>query len=198
MPLKTSHFATALCFTCALLVAACTNPPQQNRFAEITFEHHPDIKLDVSEVVVEQAYVPPNGSPNVDHLFPVKPVDAAIRWAGDRLVVAGTRRTAKFIVKEASVVEVPLDTKKGLQGTLTNEQSERYDAKIVVELQILDGGRTEGTTVAEAVRRVTVPEDITLNDRERVWYRLTEDIMSDLNKELEKVIRTVYFPYLVT
>jgi len=198
MPWKTSQFATAFCFACALLIAACTNPPQQNKFADITFEQYPDIKLDVSEVVVEQAYVPPNGPPNVDHLFPVKPVDAAIRWAGDRLVVAGTHRIAKFIVKDASVIEEPLETTEGLTGTLTNDQSERYVAKIVVELQILDGGRTEGTTVAEAVRRVTVPEDITLNERERVWYRLTEEIMSDINKELEKVIRTVYFPYLVT
>jgi len=157
----------------------------------------PDIRLDVAEVVVEQSYEPPSLPPNVDHLFAVPPSQAAMRWAGDRLVVGGSRRQARFIVREASVVEVPLETSTGITGFLTLDQTERYQAKIVVELQIIDGDRVAGSTIARARRSITVPEDITLNEREAIWYQLTERIMNDLNGELEKAINTHYGPYLI-
>lgn len=179
------------------LVAGCQVPPPQNSFAAITFGHLKPIRLDVGDVVLEQAYQAPGVPPNVDHLFPQRPADVALRWAGDRLQAAGTVRSARYIVREASVLEVPLETKTGLEGTFTVDQSERYDAKVKVELQIFDGGRLEGTATAQAWRSVTVPEDASLNAREKVWYRLTEQLMSDLNGELEKVIKKVYGPYLV-
>ena len=180
-----------------LLLSACNTPPNVNRFDQINFQHLPDIKLDVAEVVVEQSYDPPNLPPNVDHLFEVSPSQTAMRWAGDRLVVGGARRQARFIVREASVVEVPLETSKGLTGFLTLDQTERYQAKIEVELQIIDGDRVAGSTVVRAKRSITVPEDITLNEREGIWYQLTQKIMNDLNGELEKAIDTHYGAYLV-
>lgn len=182
---------------CTALLAACKTPPPQNSFDDITFRNLPPIKLDVGEVVVEQAYVAPELPPNVDHLFPVTPAAVAARWAGDRLVVGGSVRQARFVVREASVVEVPLETSKGIRGFLTLDQTERYEAKIEVELQILDGRRVEGVTKAKARRSITVPENITLNKREQVWYQLTDRIMQDLNGELERAIDTHYQSYLV-
>ncbi|MEM7171293.1 MAG: hypothetical protein AAF530_14055 [Pseudomonadota bacterium] len=187
----------ALTILVGLTVAACETPNPQQSFADITFEHLPDIKLDVEEILVEQAYGPTYNDPYVDHLFPVQPLDAAIRWAGDRLIAAGNGRMARFIVHEASVIETPLDTDQGLTGALTIEPSERYEAKIVVELQILRDGRLEGTTRAEALRTVTVTEGISLHEREGVWYLMTEQIMGDLNSELEQVISSNYASYLV-
>jgi hypothetical protein len=64
-------------------------------------------------------------------------------------------------------------------------------------MQILDGRQVQGTASAEARRSVTVPEDITLNEREKVWYKLTEDTMNDLNDQLEETIKTAFFPYIV-
>ena len=181
----------------AALLAGCQVPPPQNSFAEISFSHLKPIRLDVGEVVLEQAYQTPAARPNVEHLFAQRPADVALRWAGDRLEAAGSVRSARYIVREASVLETPLEVTTGLEGAITNDQSERYDAKVKVELQIYDGGRLEGTATAEAWRSVTVPEDTTVNARERVWYRLTEQLMTDLNGELEKVIKKVYGPYLV-
>jgi transcriptional antiterminator Rof (Rho-off) len=77
------------------------------------------------------------------------------------------------------------------------DQSERYSGHIMVELQILDGNHLEGTASAEARRSITVPENLSLREREEVWYQLTEDILADLNRELEKVINSTYAPYLL-
>jgi hypothetical protein len=64
-------------------------------------------------------------------------------------------------------------------------------------MQVLDGRQIQGNAKAEARRSLTVPEDSTLNEREEVWYRLTEQTMRDLDVQLEQTIREAFFPYIV-
>ncbi len=179
-------------------LGACTTPLPQSRFPQITYKHLPPISLDVAEISVEDEYKAPGIPPNVDHLFPVRPAAAATAWGRDRLVAAGTGRRLRYIVREASAVETALKTKEGLTGVLTVDQSERYEMRIVVELQIInDDGRTEGTANAQVERSVTVPEDSKLSEREKVWFKLVEDAMKELDAQLEKTIKTVFFQYVV-
>src|SRR3546814_19657723 len=98
----------------------------------------------------------------------MQPKDAAVRWAQDRLVASGDRLTFRYIVREASVVEIPLPVSGGITGMLTTDQSERYEARIVVEMQVLDGRQIQGSAKAEARRSVTVAEDSSLNERAEV------------------------------
>ena len=179
------------------VLAACALDDPSNHFADITFKHQPGIRLDVGDIKIEQAYVPPGKAPNVDHRFPIPPKDAAKRWAEDRLVAQGDRLSFRYIVREASAVETVLKTKSGVAGLITTDQSERYEVHIVIEMQILDGIQVQGSAGAEARRSVTVAEDVTLKERERVWYKLTEDVMSDLDVQLEETIRSAFFPYIV-
>ena len=182
----------------ALMLAACATPPPQSRFPEITFKHLPPISMDVSEISLENDYKAPGIPPNVDHLFPVRPADAAMAWGRDRLVAAGAGKRLRYIVRDASAVETPLETKKGLTGVLTVDQSERYQLHIVVELQIIrDDGTTAGTANARVEHSVTVPEDSKLAEREKIWFKLVEDAMKELDAQLEKTIKTVFFQYVV-
>ncbi len=51
------------------------------------------------------------------------------------------------------------------------------------------GGRTHHRTARAVAERLrTVPENITLNQREQVWFELTEDVMRDLDAELQRTI----------
>ena len=179
------------------LLAACSMDDPSNRFAQLTYQHRPDINLDVGEIQIETAYVTPGQPPNVDHRFPVQPKDAAVRWAQDRLVARGDRLTFRYIVREASAVETALPVSGGITGMVTTDQSERYELHLVVEMQILDGRQIQGTAKAEARRSLTVPEDSSLKEREQVWYRLTEQTMRDLDQQLEQTIREAFFPYIV-
>src|SRR3546814_19454608 len=79
-----------------------------NRVAQLTYQQRPDIGLEGGEIQIEQAYLTPGQPPNVDHLFPVQPKDAAVRWAQDRLVARGDRLAFRYIVREASAVEIAL------------------------------------------------------------------------------------------
>lgn len=181
----------------AAAAAGCAFDDPGNRFAGLTYEHLPDINLDVGEIQIEQAYEASAEAPNVGHRFPVHPKDAALRWGQDRLVAKGDRLTFRYIVRQAAATETVLEKSKGVTGLLTTDQSERYDVHIVVDMQILDGRQIQGNASAEARRSVTVPEDISLKEREQVWYRLTEDTMNDLNDQLEETIKTAFFPYIV-
>ena len=177
----------------ALLLAACETPPRQNDFPELTYQHLPPIKFDVAAVDIEQAYRSPGQPPHVEHLFAMTPADAAANWARDRIQPVGTQRRMRFIVTEASVVEVPLSIEEGFQGALVLEQSERYEARLVVEAQVIDaGGRMEGRATAKAERTITVAENISLRERERIWFKLTENVMNDLGAQLEVTLSKVF------
>ncbi len=182
----------------ALLLAACTTPPPQSRFPEITFKHLPPIRLDVRDISVEDEYRAPGTPPNVEHLFPARPAAAAAAWGRDRLLAAGATGHLRYVVRDASAVEESLKTKTGLSGVLTVDQSERYTLNIVVELHMTaDDGRSEGTATARVERSITAPEDATLADREKIWFRLVDDAMKELNAQLEKTIKTVFFQFVV-
>lgn len=180
-----------------LFLAACSSHPPTGDFAEITFEHLPDIRLDVREVEIREDYVPPLAPPNVDHLFSPRPGSVAERWAEDRLVAAGSGRYAIYTVHNASIVEERLEVETGISGAVTIDQAERYTAHIEVEIQIIDGGRRAAALRAEATRSITVPEDASVSEREQVWFRLTEKTMRDLDAELEKTIHEVFAGYLL-
>ena len=66
-------------------------------------------------------------------------------------------------------------------------QSERYNARLAVEVELVeDGGFSRSIVKAEAERSVTIPEDASFHDREQIWFKLSEMVMNDLDGELEK------------
>ena len=66
-------------------------------------------------------------------------------------------------------------------------QSERYNARLAVEVELLeDGGFSRSIVKVEAERSITMSEDASLHERERVWFKLSEMVMNDLDGELEK------------
>ena len=198
MPRPLRSFRRISVLLAAFVLAACETPSPKVIFPEITFQHKLPIKLDVREISFEQVYRPPSRPPNVDHLFPVRPAAAAVRWGRDRLRAAGSTGRARYVVREASVVEVPLKMEIGLKGMMTIDQSERYDARLVVDVHLnSDERRSLGTITVEVVRSRTTAEDISLNEREKVWFDMTEALMRDFDAELEKALKTAFLEHLI-
>lgn len=177
--------ATAALIATMLGVTACEFQVARPKYAELSYSHLPPINLAVGKIETVTEYVAPTKPPNVEHLFPVRPSAAAERWGRDRLRAVGVKGTARVIVKHASVVEVPLKVKTGLRGMVTKDQSERYDAVLEIAIEI-DGDRGKGSVSSRTQRSRTVPEGITLNQREKVWFEMTEAMMRDLNAALER------------
>ena len=174
----------------ALVVAACTPPPQSREFPRITFAHLPQIALGVGRVEVRNDYLSPVAAPYVEHRFPVSPAAAILDWGRQRIRPAGGDGVARITLRRASVVEVPLARTGGVAGLFRIDQSERYDAVVDVKLEIVDpDGRVRAAVESVAKRSRTVSENVSAHGREEVWFEMTEALMRDLDRSLEAQIR---------
>lgn len=181
----------------ALLASACDTPPKRREYATLTFQDRPSIRLDVAQVEIVQAYKAPGQAPNVDHLFPQKPLDVATSWGRDVLRAVGQRGMATYTILDASATETRLPRSTGMTQVFKKEQSDRYDLKIAVRLDINNPIlRAIGEAQASASRSQTVAEDMTLNEREAVWFQMTESAMRELDKKLEAAIKDKLQPFV--
>lgn len=190
-------------FGCAVLalglavLAACETTVERPEFAQFTYTHLPELKLDVARIEFIGEYRSPLTAPHVEHLFPTPPADAVRRWVGDRLQAVGVQRTARVFLKDASAVGVALEGRTGIEGWFWVDQVERIDGRIHVLVEILDeSGLREAYTSAEIKRSRTLAEDLTLNERDQIYFELTEALMNDFNATLELNIREFLGRYL--
>ncbi len=171
-------------------LAACQGTKPAPVVAEIGFAGLKELRLDVAELQVVPAYVPPRVRPNVDHLFPTAPQDAAIRWVREKVRAAGASRRALVVIRRASVTETALPLKRGLSGAFSKEPSERYEAVLEVDVEIRSdhGGRVAMAT-ARATRSKSVMEGTTEPERRAAWQALTQALIEDLAREFERQVR---------
>lgn len=182
----------------AVGVAGCSLTAPEEEYPELTYRHLPPLELAVGRVEITTRYIPPMKEPNVDHRSPVTPHAALRRWASDRLKAAGGQYIAELVILDASIREVPLKVTGGIKGYFTNDQSARYDARAAVRLEIREpGGRQIAFVTARAMRSLSVAEDSSIADRERVLFALTEDIVSDINLRFEAEARRHIGAYLI-
>ena len=172
------------------LLAGCATEVQKSGFPQISFAHLQPISLNVTRIEMENRYISPATRPNVEHEFPVSPAAVASNWGRDRLRAVGASGVARVIVRRASVVEVPLKRTTGVTGAFTRDQSELYEAVIDMMVELRDAtGNVRVTVESTAKRSRSVSENISLNDREKIWFEMTESMMADLNTALENQVR---------
>ncbi len=179
-------------------LAACETPDPGQEFADLTFGHMAPLNFNAGSLRVVSQYIAPLAAPNVDHLFPVKPEQALRNWAVGRLKAQGGTGTIRFTIVDASVRETRLKLKKGLTGTFTKEQSSIFDASLEVVVEALDErGYQRAYATVRVARSRTIQEGATINERRRLWFGLTEALMQDFNRDMEKNIRTHLSGYLL-
>ncbi len=174
----------------AAIPASCETLPQTQTFPELTFGYIKPLRLNVDALEIVSEYSSPMKAPNVEHLFPTPPGKALRRWAADRLQLAGTSGLARFVIVDASATETALKVGSSLADKFTNEQSRLYTATVEVRLEVSDARNLrKGFASAKVSRSKTLPEGATINEKERLWFDLTEALMKDFNAELDKNIR---------
>jgi hypothetical protein len=173
-----------------VVLSGCSGEPPPREFAEITFTNLPKIQLEVARIEIVDEYSPPFAAPNVEHKMPVPPAAAARRWAQDRLQAVGTSGRAVVKIRDAHVTETLLKKSTGLTGAFTTEQGARYDSAVAVTVEVRnDRGVQEAAAEGAASRSQTVPENISPNRLDEVWYEMVETLMHDMNAELERNMR---------
>jgi hypothetical protein len=178
-----------------LAMTGCESPPSRVPFPEITFTHLPDIRLDVATIEIIEAYQSPGVDPNVEHLYPVTPAEAARRWAEDRLVAVGIDGFARFIILDASAVEQRNAPPPA--GSSSADPRDRYNMRTAIRIEIVKAnGAQTAFVAAEATLQQYVDPATTLNERERIWFGNVEALMKTLDAELQRTIDSGFGPYL--
>ena len=166
------------------VLSGCVPAPPNPTYPEITFQHLNPLRLNVSEIKVVNDFVPPLKLPHVEHELPVKIDQSVQNWVRDRLVAVGnTGAVATVTIKDASAVEKPLEKGSGLKGLVTKDQSELYEFHVLVELKITEISGSSGFVTAEATRTKSVPEGITLNQREKTYFIQVEALMQAFDQD---------------
>ncbi len=181
------------------VLGACAAPPPPPDFPPISFAPRGTFRFEASRIEIAFEYQAPLAPPHVEHLFARTPEATLRLWAAERLAVSGRGdRFIRFVVADARVTETDLPRTQGIRGAFTTEPAQRYDARIEcsVEVRQQRGNFRDGLATAAATRQRSVLDNISLNDRERVWYEIVRDMMRDIDAELHRQIEaslTRYF-----
>lgn len=179
------------------ILAGCETALPLNEFPDLRYNHLAPLRLDAVRIDVVEEYKSIGARPYVEHEFPHRPATLAARWATDRLKAVGTGNIVRFTILKGSVVEVPLARTAGVKGVFMIDQSEQYDGILAVRVEMIGpGGRRLAYVTSQAALSRSVPEDITLADREKAWFRMTESMMNKLNQSLERQIRQHFKSWL--
>lgn len=182
----------------ALALGACaTGEPIAGPVPQVGFAHLPPLVLNVARVDVASHYKSPMHAPNAEHRLPAPPERALFDWALARLKASGGGQgVATFVIEEAAVIETKLEKTPGFKGLMTYEPAERYDARAVASLTVVNPpsaqqqGGSRGEVRVTATRSIEVRENATLAEREQAWVELVEKLMADFNAQMETQIQT--------
>jgi hypothetical protein len=189
--LNTVKTAFVLILT-GFLLAACQTPGPKQSFADITFAHLAPINMKVSKVEVVNDYKAQNDGHHVEDRFPVSPAKALEQWVTDRIKPVGGPDSGvlRLVITDGGVLETKLKKDKSITGTFTKQQTHRYNLTAGGRLEIYDSaGNRQGYSAAKATRTTTTREDVTLNEREEAWFKVTEKLLADFNQVMEDNIQ---------
>ncbi len=183
--------------TLLVVAAACETTLTRPEIDTLSYAHLPPLSFDVAQIEIVEVYQPTSLPPNVELAFPTPPSVALKRWVQDRIRAHGSANTLRITILDASAVRTALEANTDIEGVFTTEQAERIDARLSVKVEIIDAAGPTGTfAAAEAERSRTVPEGLTLDEREQVLAEITEALLNDYNASQEQSIRAHMSAYL--
>jgi hypothetical protein len=181
----------------AVLAACSSGPPPRPDLADIRFTTEPKMHLVASRIEFVREYQPNLQSPHIEEKLPVPLSHVTENWVRDRLEATGGAGRAVATVLDAGVVEIPVATEGGLTGTFTKQVDTRYEARVAMRVEIKDErGFTVRTASAQTQRSQTTVQGISLDERDRVLYRLETELMADIDRQLESDIRGNFGRYV--
>jgi len=149
----------------------------------------PKIRLAVAELQVIPAYAAPGRAPNVEHRMAASLQAVAAQWARRDVRAVGTTNRARVIVSEASIVATALKRKTGVSGLFRKEPSTRFFGTLALAIEVRsDTGDMLGQVSARGTRLREVLEGSTEEQNKAVWRTMTERLVADVARELERQV----------
>ena len=195
--LKLDSFKVGIAFF-SLVLTSCASHQPIPTYPELTFNHKPKIGLNLAQIEATIQYQSPNDFKHIELYAPVNMASSMASWANQRLEAKGTSGQLSFVVQTASIVERALPVEDGIGGLLKNQQDTRYDANIMVEMRAVDPAINQTIGLqATAHEYITVPETMSLHERNQAIYELIEAVLQRMDMRLEQDIAEKFKPFLL-
>jgi hypothetical protein len=179
----------------ALFLSACAESPPPPTLPDLTFANVNPIPLNVARIEVTDAYRPPMRSPNIEHLFRVPPADAVKNLLNRALAAAGSEKTLRVEIEDASVIDEKLPVAHGFIGAFSREPSDRYNAKVFLRFELVDPAAPDiviGHAEVVAHRSHSILNGDSPAERDHAEFELTEALMKDVSDSLNGVVKDTF------
>lgn len=181
-------------FAAVLFLTACSSDPAWHA-PQMTYDNLAPVALNVAQVEVRDDYKPPMQAPNVEHTFQTPLYAAAENLLKKQLVAAGSANILRAIIQDASAVEEDLPIDKSFWGHFKKEQSKILKARVVVRFEMASAQAPDlvlSNMTMTAKRNLTLPEGASPSDREKAFFKLTEELTRDLSAGVNSTVKNVY------
>jgi hypothetical protein len=182
--------SAALILSVSLIAVACVDMhPKDRPMPHFVYQQYPATQLNIGHIEVVEGYTMPMSHPNAEHLMP-EPLPRSVgNWARNHYKANGGDGTLVITIKDASVTEKDLERTKGFKGVVTVDQSERYDAHILVDFNVtMTDGRT-GSGQVDLHRGQSIAENASLEDRDKLWTSMEEKMLLDLDAGTQRMLQ---------
>ena len=179
-------FFFALALSSLFLTLGCETPVATQKLPKITFVHLQPFSINVASIEIVNQFSSTMKAPHIEHKVPTSPATALIQWVKDRLKATGKFGKLRLFIEDASATETKLDLDKSLKGQFTKQQSHLYKFSLRATALLTDAsGVRLGSATVKATRSTTIREDISLNERQRAWFELVDQLINDFNLQME-------------
>ena len=189
------RYCRAFLVVALTMLSGCLSSRPPAVLPPIAYPAGPPVRIDVARIDVVNDYVSPLSNPNVEYFAPTPPVNAIRRFIEERFVAIGSVGTMRVLIRDGSIKEVSLPRSSGLQGLVTQDETERYDGRLAVRIEV-ERNDTSASYDTSAERAKIVREGTTLADRERALNELTQSLIDDLTARIRDGLITTLAPYV--
>lgn len=181
-----------------LLLAACTSSPPPERIPTLSFSQLKPFRLNVARIEIVPEFQSSSRPPHIELDMPISPENAVRRWVQDRLQPIGTAGVMRVVIHDASATETPLPVDTSATAILKTQQASRIDVSVNVSVQMLDERQfVRAEVTGRSQRSRTVPEGLTLRERDRIVYDEVVDMMNGFNDSIAPEIQDTFGQWLV-
>lgn len=182
-----------LLLTCSalLVVTGCTTtqaPPPER----MTFDTLQPFPLYVASYEIQNQTAPMLGfaDESVDVGFVASVNKTVDDYLQHRFSAVGTNGKFLAVLKEASVKSSVLPSDNKFGAWMEVDKRDRFDMKVVVHMAIFGVGSYEKRGIdVVANRMLTVPEHVTLAERERLQMEALDNLIDDLDASIQQVLK---------
>ena len=189
-----SKFYSFLLASCLLLMACSHNArPIGKPLPQLSFEHLKPYAIQGGAVRIQQSFVEHPQSKALSAKFPIAPDKLLQRYAAKRFV---TRQTAQqgaqerlvFDIKDASVSKI--NDPEGLISFFAGTAVDYYTLNMLVAMTPIrrDGQRAAPFTV-KFNRRLSLPHNLSLAEREFRQFEFLEKAISDIDQSITQIVQ---------